>query len=133
MHDGRTRRLARQALAAGESLSSVSRRTGVSRATLRDWRNKVGAEYEVVDCPLCAGRRPLAAPYAYLLGLYLGDGCLSEGKKQVYALRIACDTKYPRLIDEAATAIAVIHPSRPVHRIQAVGYTSLVSYWKHWS
>ncbi len=30
------------------------------------------------------------------------------------------------------TAIAAVHPSRPVHRVRAVGYTSVVSYWKHW-
>jgi hypothetical protein len=35
----------------------------------------------------------------------------------VYSLRIACDDKYPRLIDEAAAAIAALHPSRPVHRL----------------
>jgi hypothetical protein len=36
------------------------------------------------------------------------------------------------LIDEAATALSALHPSRPVHRVQAIGYTSVVSYWKHW-
>jgi hypothetical protein len=92
----------------------------------------VGSESDPVDCPLCTNRKPVAGSYAHILGLYLGDGCLSEGPKQVYALRIACDTKYPRLIDEAATAIAVLHPTRPVHRVQAAGYTSVVSYWKHW-
>jgi hypothetical protein len=50
----------------------------------------------------------------------------------VYALRIACDDAYPRLIDETADAVLAVHPSRPVHRVQAVGYTSVVAYWKHW-
>jgi len=67
-----------------------------------------------------------------LLGLYLGDGCLSEQKKAVYALRIACDSKYPGLIAEAEQAILAVHPSRPVHRARAVGCVSVVSYWKHW-
>jgi hypothetical protein len=67
-----------------------------------------------------------------LLGLYLGDGCLSRLKKDVYSLRIACDQAYPRLVDEAGQAIAAVHPARPVHRVQAVGYISVVSYWKHW-
>lgn len=73
-----------------------------------------------------------ASSYAHLLGLYLGDGCLSRHRREVYALRIACDDLYPRLIDEAAAAVGAVHPSRPVHRVQAVGYTSVVSYWKHW-
>ncbi|GAA3544278.1 hypothetical protein GCM10022235_10150 [Kribbella ginsengisoli] len=104
----------------------------MSRATLRDWRDRVGSESDPVDCPLCTNGKPPAGPYAHLLGLYLGDGCLSAGKKQVYALRVACDNKYPRLIHEAEASIRAVHPSRPVHRTQAVGYISVVSYWKHW-
>jgi hypothetical protein len=33
--------------------------------------------------------------YAYLLGLYLGDGCLSEHPRGVYHLRVACAARYP--------------------------------------
>lgn len=84
------------------------------------------------DCPRCSEGELPAAPFAHLLGLYLGDGCLSALKKGVYSLRIACDDKYPRLIDEAEAAVVAVHPSRPVHRVQAVGYTSVLSYWKHW-
>lgn len=47
-------------------------------------------------------------------------------------MRIACDDVYPRLIDQAESVMLAVHPSRPVHRVQAVGYTSVVSYWKHW-
>ncbi|WP_343977773.1 hypothetical protein [Kribbella koreensis] len=50
----------------------------------------------------------------------------------MYALRVACDNKYPRLIHEAEASIRAVHPFRPVHRAQAVGYISVVSYWKHW-
>ncbi|MFI5708009.1 transcriptional regulator [Kribbella sp. NPDC051620] len=110
----------------------MSRLLGVSRATLRDWRDGPGAKVRLTDCPRCTDGQLPGADYAHLLGLYLGDGCLSALKKGVYSLRIACDNKYPRLIDEAATATAALHPSRPVHRVQAVGYTAVVSYWKHW-
>jgi hypothetical protein len=132
MYDERMRAAARAAIAAGESLNSVSKWLGVSRATLRDWRDRSGGAVRTNDCPRCSEGKLPAAPFAHLLGLYLGDGCLSALKKDVYSLRIACDDKYPRLIDEAADAIAAVHPSRPVHRVQAVGYTSVLSYWKHW-
>ncbi|MEU0093412.1 transposase [Kribbella sp. NPDC006257] len=132
MYDERTREIARAALTAGESLNSVSRRLGVSRATLRDWRDRSGGAVRTNDCPRCSEGKLPAAPFAHLLGLYLGDGCLSALKKGVYSLRIACDDKYPRLIDEAEAAVTAVHPSRPVHRVQAVGYTSVLSYWKHW-
>jgi hypothetical protein len=132
MYDHRMRQLALAAVASGESLSSISRRLGLSRATLRDWRDRTGPTHDPTACPRCTNGHLPAGPYAHLLGLYLGDGCLSEGKRQVYALRIACDNKYPRLIAETEAAMSAVHPGRPVHRTQAIGYTSLVSYWKHW-
>ncbi|RZU01513.1 hypothetical protein EV645_8346 [Kribbella rubisoli] len=132
MYDGETRSIALAAIAAGESLNSISKRLGVSRATLRDWRDREGRASYPSDCPRCTNGKLPGASYAHLLGLYLGDGCLSKHRRDVYALRIACDDAYPRLIDEAASAIADVHPSRPVHRVQAVGYTAVLSYWKHW-
>jgi hypothetical protein len=132
MYDPEMRRLAMAAVEAGDGLSAVGRRFGVSRATLRDWRDRTVPHHDPTACPRCTDENLPAGPYAQLLGLYLGDGCLSVGKKQVYALRIACDDKYPRLIAEAEAAIGAVNPGRPVHRTQAVGYTSLVSYWKHW-
>ncbi|MEU4601520.1 transcriptional regulator [Kribbella sp. NPDC023972] len=132
MYDEEMRAVARTAMAGGESLNAISKRLGVSRATLRDWRDREGRRPYPSDCPRCTNRQPAATSYAHLLGLYLGDGCLSKHRKEVYALRIACDDAYPRLIDEAVAAVTAVHPSRPVHRVQAVGYTSVVSYWKHW-
>jgi hypothetical protein len=132
MYDERTRRMALAAMASGESLNAISKRLGVSRATLRDWRDRPVRGERPTDCPRCSNGQLPAGPYAHLLGLYLGDGCLSKLKKDVYSLRIACDDLYPRLIVDAAGTIASVHPSRPVHRVQAAGYTSVVSYWKHW-
>lgn len=132
MYDGETRALALAAIAAGESFNSISKRLEVSRATLRDWRDRPGRRGDPTACPRCTNGSLPAGPYAHLLGLYLGDGCLSKLKKDVYSLRIACDDSYPRLIDEAAEAITAVHPNRPVHRVQAVGYISVLSYWKHW-
>lgn len=45
--------------------------------------------------------------YAYLLGLYLGDGyvVLTTGR-----LEISLDPKYPRLIEECAAAMRAVHP-----------------------
>jgi hypothetical protein len=132
MYDDEVRAVARAAIASGESLNSISRRLGISRSTLRDWRDHPDHKARPSACPRCTTGQLPGADYGHLLGLYLGDGCLSALKKNVYSLRIACDDKYPRLIDEAAAAIAALHPSRPVHRVQAIGYTSVVSYWKQW-
>jgi hypothetical protein len=39
-----------------------------------------------------------AEEYCYLLGLYLGDGCVSKSARS-WVLRITCDTQYPGIID----------------------------------
>ncbi|GAA1159742.1 hypothetical protein GCM10009630_67330 [Kribbella jejuensis] len=132
MYDERTRAVALAAIGSGESLNSISKRLGISRAALREWRDNGDRRVRPSECPRCGTGSLDASSYAQLLGLYLGDGCLSRHRRDVYALRIACDDSYPRLIDEAADAVRAVHPSRPVHRVQAVGYTAVVSYWKHW-
>ncbi|HEY0687760.1 MAG TPA: helix-turn-helix domain-containing protein [Kribbella sp.] len=128
MYDDKVRAVARAAIASGESLNSISKHLGISRSTLRDWRDHPDHKARPSHCPHCTNGQLPGADYAHLLGLYLGDGCLSKLKKDVYSLRIACDDKYPRLTHEAAGAISALHPSRPVHRVRAIGYTSVVSY-----
>jgi hypothetical protein len=53
--------------------------------------------------------------YAYLLGLYLGDGCLSEARRGVLRLRIVLDERYPGVIDECAVAMASVLPMNRPH------------------
>ena len=69
-------------IAAGHSLSSVSRSTGINRSTPRGWRDHPEkAQRSRAPCPRCADVASLPEPcadYAYLLGLYLGDGCISR-------------------------------------------------------
>lgn len=71
------------------------------------------------------------APYAYLLGLYLGDGCLSMHRESMYRLRISLDLRYPTIIDECEAAMADVLPNR-VGRVQAPGCVSVNSYSRHW-
>jgi hypothetical protein len=44
--------------------------------------------------------------YAYLLGIYLGDGCLSAHPRGVWRLRVACDSQYQQIIDAIGHAMA---------------------------
>lgn len=48
--------------------------------------------------------------YAYLLGLYLGDGYLAS-MPRTHCLRLYMDAKYPRIAHEAATAVGLVNPS----------------------
>jgi hypothetical protein len=69
--------------------------------------------------------------YAYLLGLYLGDGCLSAAPRGVYKLRIVLDLRYSDIIDECRESMKQVG-GRVVGAITKVGCVELTSYWKHW-
>lgn len=70
--------------------------------------------------------------YVYLLGLYLGDGCVSRMARTAQ-LVISLDSAYPTLIEECAATCERISPNpvarskHPVHN-----YVRVVSYWKGW-
>jgi len=84
-------------------------------------------------CPVCAGN-PLAlrqAPYTYLLGLYLGDGCLAAHPRDVYRLRISCASAYPELIRRCEQAITEVLPVK-VNRVRRQGCFEVYSFSKHW-
>jgi hypothetical protein len=98
MYDQPTRFRAMLLIAHGQSLRAVSLATGIARSTLREWRENpeklVPARRNT--CPRCPGIGAAVEPqrdYAYLLGLYLGDGCISRqgpASKDVWKLRITC-------------------------------------------
>lgn len=69
--------------------------------------------------------------YAYLLGMYLGDGCISAHPRGVYRLRIALDARYPNIIDECAVAMAAVLPNA-VGRTRGPGLIEVGAYSKHW-
>ena len=50
--------------------------------------------------------------YAYLLGLYLGDGHIVRGPRDVYVLAIACTDDWPGLMAAARQAMASTYTSR---------------------
>ncbi|MGH8948188.1 MAG: transcriptional regulator, partial [Acidimicrobiia bacterium] len=70
--------------------------------------------------------------YAYLLGAYLGDGCLSLMPRGVYRLRIACDLKYSDIIDEIASCIVIVRGTERVGFVPQEGCVEVNAYWKHW-
>jgi hypothetical protein len=62
----------------------------------------------------CRDTERLGTSYAYLLGLYLGDGCLSETRRGVYRLRVVLDVRYPGIIRECRAAMQQVLPqNRP--------------------
>jgi hypothetical protein len=129
--------------ASGLNDCQISRRTGIPRTTVRSWRHgrtpKRGLARQGGSCLRCAGYRfPIPGAtdhaYAYLLGLYLGDGHISHHARGVFRLRITLDRAYPLIVAEAAAAIGIAMPSSKVavaHR-KWTNVDEPGSYSRHW-
>jgi hypothetical protein len=122
-----------QALARlGHNKCEIARRTGIPRSTIRTWlsgaipgRNERGATARS-EAPDVNALPPRA--YAYLCGLYLGDGCIATYPRTVFKLRIALDSRYPRIIASCVAAIRTVMPNNrtqvrkhPEHNVVEVG------------
>jgi hypothetical protein len=127
----------------GLAKAEIARRTGVSRAQVGSWienglenvltspmRNNAHAGRCDGSCDVtsCVDRQA----YAYLLGQYLGDGCISEARRHVFRLRIAACNAYPEIMAECEAAMRRVMPANRVGRIRLVGCTELYSNSKHW-
>lgn len=102
--------------------SEISRRTGISRTTIRDWRTgRRPVRPRARDlCDACGHARHDVHElprweYLYLLGTYLGDGWISTSAKKVHVLRIVQDARYPGLIQECTRAIRSVMPANAVN------------------
>ena len=101
----------------------ISRQTGTPRGTIRAWRNgnvpkAIVAAVTGISCVICGhpahDYAALPRPgYMYLLGLYLGDGCIVRVGR-VYRLVIVLDRRYPRIVSECCRAMAKVMPSSGV-------------------
>jgi hypothetical protein len=124
----------------GLSVQAVSQRTGVSVRTLRDWRDHPsrGKQNRHATCPRCAPVPTLPEPlgdYAYLLGLYLGDGCISRNgdpAKGIWVLRIACADAWPGLLSDCKDAIKAVRPDNKVSIVHSDGCSYVQAYSRHW-
>ena len=83
------------------------------------------------DMTLCLDRQDVGAPYAYLLGLYLGDGMLTLAPRRVWRIRVFLDLRYPLIIERCKWAIQQVsfHSAGSVGK---VGCVEIYSNWKHW-
>jgi hypothetical protein len=72
--------------------------------------------------------------YSYLLGVYLGDGCISAAPRAVWKLRLAMDAAYPGIIRESCAAMEAVVPGKQAHCYQRNDEhcVEISMYWKHW-
>lgn len=127
-------------LESGLSFRETSLRTHVSVRTLREWYfyPDRGRQNLHSVCPRCAPVPTLPEPgsdYAYLLGLYLGDGCISVcGKPSmgIWIMRIACADAWPGLLAECQAAVKAVRPDNKVSLVQSEGCKYVQASSKHW-
>jgi hypothetical protein len=104
MHPPAVREHARALAAAGHKDADVARRTGLPRTTVRDLRRAPAPGI----CPRCWRRGSLNAwtdaDYAFLLGLYLGDGYVCRAGR-TFRLRLSLDTRYAGVIGDARSVL----------------------------
>jgi len=125
---------------AGHSPSAIARLLGTPRETVRDWQaGKVPrlARAGGTGCERCGGVAhefgDLPKSYVYLLGLYLGDGCISQHPRDVYRLRVTLDLAYPGIVAECARAMESVLPSgQHVGLVPRKGCCDVSAYWKGW-
>lgn len=126
----------------GATQLQIAEKIGVSLGQVRKWlrageesvlsgpMRRASGSHSVDGCDLVHNAPPRA--YAYLLGQYLGDGCLVAMRRDVYKLTIATCDDYPRIRDECTAAIRAVMPERAVNLVRREGSSDLYCYSKHW-
>jgi hypothetical protein len=72
--------------------------------------------------------------YAYMLGLYLGDGHISSHPRGVFRLRVFLDRAYPVIVDECVAAMSVLAPDNRVSVLHPPGSRMDIpsAFSRHW-
>jgi hypothetical protein len=112
----------------GCSATEIGRLLGIPRATVRDWMRgrvprRTRARSDLENLP---------PAYVHLLGLYLGDGCLSAHPRGVYKLRISLDARYPNVMEECEDAMRAVMPCSRLNVVDYCTWFELYSYSKQW-
>jgi hypothetical protein len=121
--------------AAGVNDCAIARETGIPRCTVRDWRCRPQIrprDWRASACNIHDFSGLPAHAYSYLLGLYLGDGCVSRSRR-VWHLRITLDKKYPGIIGRCREAIdTLMSGQHAAIATQPTGCVVVSHYSKHW-
>ncbi len=122
--------------ALGMNDCEISRLMDIPHGTIGSWRRnglKLWAHNDT-QCPICGRGTLNEKQYAYLLGMYLGDGYIVATHRGVYRLSIFLDLKYPRIIDECRHALIKVRTngSDKVTEQEKDGCVALSASWKHW-
>jgi hypothetical protein len=113
-------RSAKELLGEGLTPYAAGRRLGIPSSTIRYWRSLKESPHTARRTSLSNLKafhnwRPEArASYCYLLGLYLGDGCIGEPSRNSRQLVLTLDNSYPGIILTAIGATQSVMPDAHV-------------------
>ncbi|MEU5778606.1 helix-turn-helix domain-containing protein [Streptomyces venezuelae] len=137
-HGTEVRQRALTLLRNGTKNADVARTLNIPLGTISYWKHEDRAKRgecpgsPIPSCPRCDGRALDAAAYAYLLGLYLGDGHIIQySGHRVPSLMITCDNAWPGLKDDCERAIHAVFPDNAVCRVRKTGCQNIKVYSKH--
>lgn len=116
----------------GLSANRIAAGTGIPRSTVGRWLRH--------ESRITPGSPPPAGPspddwdsYAYLLGLYLGDGWIGT-RRTSRRLELTLDSRYSGIIRAACDAISAIYPTaKPrVRKRRGANCVDVIANGKHW-
>jgi hypothetical protein len=118
--------------------ADVARRFNVPLGTVGYWKHMDRAKHggcpgkHDPKCPRCDGRDLDEEAYSYLLGLYLGDGHISQySEHRVPNLMITCTESWTGLMDRCEQAMRLVFPDNSVCRVRRTGCWNVKVYSKH--
>ncbi|MGK4583833.1 helix-turn-helix domain-containing protein [Kitasatospora sp. HPMI-4] len=117
----------------------VSRRLAVPPGTVGSWKHHDLAKRGKLPgrkrstCSHCHGDELNRPAYAYLLGLYLGDGhiLLPNEYRRTMSLQITCDERWPGIIDSVEQAMRQVLPNNKPCRVRRTGCRDVKVYSNH--
>jgi hypothetical protein len=134
MHPPEIRQAALELVSAGVNDCEIARRLDLPRTTVRDMHR---SRRQNATRPLCARCWQRSSPvvftasdYAELLGLYLGDGHISQGAR-TQKLRLSLDARYPGIVADSEALLRRCFPGNRVGRVSACGGNNLIPHVYH--
>lgn len=114
----------------------IARITGIPRATVTECIQRYGSPAGLEARCEKASRSKIGLvlsriqnedevrkAYAYLFGLYLGDGCITlNANGRSYRLRISLDKKYPQIIKSCMQVASTVLPDNKISLVESVGH-----------
>ncbi|WP_335939431.1 helix-turn-helix domain-containing protein [Streptomyces sp. PTD5-9] len=138
LHGTEVRQRALALLRSGAKGADVARQLNVPRGTVSYWlhmdragRGECPGSHNPT-CHRCDGVDLDEPAYAYLLGLYLGDGYVSRyAQHRAPSLAITLDDAWPGIQDEAEAALRRVFPANATCRVRKAGSHDIKVYSKH--